>query len=140
MLKVFRSVLLSMVLFFPSFSIAEETIEEPLMVPEAQEEISINTEALEQQEEIPTETIVEAIEPAPTDEIPQDNNTQASDENEDTRDTDQKETQQYPSDQIEEPTEEVQEIEKPSQEEIEAQQAEEAELRESGAGEEPIAE
>jgi len=142
MLKIFVSVLLSMILFFPSFSVAEETVEEPLMVPETQdvpEEISIDTEAPEQHEEIPTET----IEPSSTDEVSQENtthNVQASDGNAEMSDTDQEEVQQYQPAQSEVPAEEVQEIEKPSQEEIEAQQAEEAELRESGVGEEPIAE
>jgi hypothetical protein len=160
MLKIFASTLLSFIFLLSSFCVAEEGLEEPLMVPEAieiTEEMPIESAANEGNEGIPNDEIPQetsAVENTPTEEIeetsqenheeslqePKDNSSEEtinSDENSKIDDTIQEEAQPDETEQSLAPKEEVNQ---PSQAVIEAQLAEEAELRELGAGEEPLAE
>jgi len=157
MLKIFVSVFFSLVLVGSVFCVAEEGLEdaviEALVVPDASpniEETAIESDVLEENEALASETIEPAIsaEDSQTEEGSGDNpaenievqntDAQKTDENNELQEDTQNEVPIDTPEQLTEPSEEKEEA--PSAEVLEAQRAEEAELRELGAGEEPVAE
>jgi len=144
MLKIFVSILVSFVLFGSAFCMAEEGERKALMVPDAPEmtkestldteDSATDTEVMEENEAIPSETVESQATEENLQESHEENTQTAQNESaEETSDVAKEEPQ---TEQPEVQTEES----KPSPDVIEAQRAEEAELRELGAGEEPIEE
>jgi len=126
MFRLISSIVFSFFILFQTTCLADEAEHEPLVVPEAAEEMEVPPKNTDE-ESVPEESVPEENVKVENEAV---ENEAAPEVTEDAPEA----KQEAPETQAEEPKEKI------SEAELEARRAEEAELREAGVGEEPEAE